>query len=101
MTITPTLLLRCTTGNSDKIWGYIQDKTSNGKSYTFWGKVGGVVAFKSWDAGWESNQQIRRLEHAKKSKKYKEVNMTDLPYDAQEKYDQAVVMATLGLLRIK
>lgn len=101
MTIIPTLLLRYTSGNSDKIWGYIQDKTSNNKSYTFWGKVGGVVAFKAWDAGWESNHQIRSLEYAKKRKKYKEVNMTDLPNDAQEKYDQAVVMATLGLLRVK
>ena len=101
MSITPTQLLRFTSGNSDKIWGYIENKTANGQSYTFWGKVGGVIAFKAWEAGWESSHQIRSLEYAKKRKKYKEVSMTDLPYDAQEKYDQAVVMATLGLLRIK
>ena len=101
MTITPSLLLRFTEGTSDKIWGYIESKTSNGQNYTFWGKVGGVIAFKAWPAGWTSDRQIRDLGYAKQRKGYKRINLVDLPYDAQEKYDQAVVMATLGLLRIK
>lgn len=101
MTITPTKLFRFTEGASDKIWGYIESKTANGQNYTFWGKVGGVVAFKSWNAGWASEHQIRNLEYAKRRKGYKQVDFTDLPHNAQEKYDQAVVMAALGLLRVK
>lgn len=101
MTITPTLLLRYQSGNSDKIWGHIIDNTSNGQSYTFWGKVGSVVAFKAWPAGWNSRTQIQNLEYTKKRKGYKMTTLENLPYEAQEKYDQAVVMATLGLLRVK
>lgn len=101
MTIAPTLLLRYTSGNSDKIWGHILDKTANGQNYTFWGKVGGVVAFKAWSKGWDSLHQINNLEYAKKRKGYKITTLDSLPIEAQEKYDQAVVMATLGLLRVK
>jgi predicted DNA-binding WGR domain protein len=101
MNIEPSKLLRYKSGNSDKIWGYIVNKTANGQNYTFWGKVGGVIAFKAWDAGWSSDSLISNLAYAKRRKGYVETKLADLPADAQEKYEQAVVMATLGLLRIK
>lgn len=100
MTITPNYLLRYTTGTSDKIWGALTDNSKN-QFYTFWGKVGGVVAFKAWEPEWKNDMEIRRLLSNKRRKGYKEIKFHDLPYDAQEKYEQAFVMATLGLLRVK
>jgi predicted DNA-binding WGR domain protein len=100
MTITPNYLLRFTTDTSDKIWGALTDNSQN-QFYTFWGKVGGVVAFKAWSPEWKNDMEIRRLYDNKRRKGYKDINFNDLPYAAQEKYEQAFAMATLGLLRVK
>ena len=96
----PDYVLRFQKGTSDKIWGAIIDSSPN-QYFTFWGKVGGVIAFKAWEPGWHNQSEIRNLMHNKKRKGYSSINIKELPEDAREKFEQAYVMANLGLLRVK
>ena len=99
--IRPDCTLRYQEENSDKIWGYITTGTNTDNYYTFWGKVGATIAFKSWSKTWESKNEIENTARNKRRKGYELTSMENLSYDAQEKFQQAAVMAILGLLRFK
>ena len=99
-TILPSEILRFQSDKSDKIWGSIKEDSLN-NYYTFWGKVNGVIAFKAWPKDYGTGYEINNLARQKHRKGYKVTSYDKLPPETKEKYDQAVVMATLGLLRVK
>jgi len=101
MEIKPDLVLQYTEGNSNKIWGYILNVTSTDSYYTFWGKVGAVIAFKAWPKDYNSQYAIEDMGRKKRRKGYTVTTMNSLPSSAQEKYEQAATMAMIGLLRVQ